>query len=176
MPGKTCGASRATEAELENAVSRELMRDPKAGDPENLSNRRKVELGERPRRDFGYFPREIIDFFKGAEEHLRVAPERGRPGALRDTKRSPGAPAKRSRAAGKSIATGARGPRFSQATGPIPPPTRISEREIRRAMQEGGMAARRTKKRLAYDSYAGEADESSANVPLAGGRRPRLPC
>lgn len=64
MPGKTCVASRATEAELENAVSRELMRDPKAGDPENLSNRRKVELGERPRRDFGYSLREIIDFLK----------------------------------------------------------------------------------------------------------------
>ncbi len=42
----------------------------------------------------------------------------------------------------------------------------VSELEVRRAMREGNMAARRTRKRLEYSSYAGEPDERPANAPL----------
>ena len=45
--------ARLEEAEMQGAVLRELMRDPKAGDPASLSNRRKAELGERLRRERG---------------------------------------------------------------------------------------------------------------------------
>ena len=56
--------ARVAEAELENAVLRELMRDPKAGDPESLSNRRKAELGEKLRRGSGRSLAEITAFLK----------------------------------------------------------------------------------------------------------------
>ena len=70
-PGrKAAGATREeleamlAEAQMENAVLRELMRDPKAGDPASLSNRRKAELGERLRRDCGYSLKEITAFLR----------------------------------------------------------------------------------------------------------------
>ena len=81
------GADDAAELErlrLEVAVLREMVSDPKAGDPASLSNRRKAELGERLRRDYGFPLSRVLTFFrisKSSYEYGRRAlarPERGR--------------------------------------------------------------------------------------------------
>lgn len=57
-------ARRVEELEFQNAVLREMPGDPKAGDPERLSNRRKAELGERLRRDYGFRLKEVLAFMR----------------------------------------------------------------------------------------------------------------
>ncbi len=48
MGGRRGATARRVEGlEFQNAMLREMLSDPKAGDPERLSNRRKAELGER---------------------------------------------------------------------------------------------------------------------------------
>lgn len=156
--------ARVAEAELENAVLRELMRDPKAGDPESLSNRQKAELGEKLRRDFGYSLVAIIGFLKmpkSTYEHNRT---RNAERARRDEE-----VARRAREAfeGSGRTYGYRRVKATVLAGADGGEAMdVSEREVRRAMREGGMVARRTRKRLAYSSYAGEPDERPANVPL----------
>lgn len=159
--------ARVAEAELENAVLRELMRDPKAGDPESLSSRRKAELGERLRRDFGYSLREVIGFLRMPKSTYEYNRRRNAGRAERDEEL-----ARRAReafeASGRTY--GYRRVRAAVLAGADGGEAMVvSEREVRRAMREGGMAARRTRRRLAYSSYAGEPDERPANVPLLEG-------
>ena len=42
----------------------------------------------------------------------------------------------------------------------------VSEREVRDAMREGSMVARKTRKKMEYNSYAGEVDDRPANTLL----------
>ena len=51
--GAGAGPGELDRLRLEVATLREMLSDPKAGDPVRLSNRRKAELGERLRRDYG---------------------------------------------------------------------------------------------------------------------------
>lgn len=51
------------ELEEQNAVLRELMRDPKAGDPASLSPRRKAAYGERLRAERGWSLAAVLTFF-----------------------------------------------------------------------------------------------------------------
>ena len=67
--GKGKGAPGPREAELDRlrmecAVLREMLSDPKAGDPARLSNRQKAELGERLRRDYGFRLRRVTAFLR----------------------------------------------------------------------------------------------------------------
>lgn len=156
--------ARVAEAELENAVLRELMRDPKAGDPESLSNRQKAELGERLRRDFGYSLAAVIGFLKMPKSTYEHNRRRNAERAKRDEE-----VARRAREAfeGSGRTYGYRRVRAALLAGAGGGEAMaVSEREIRRAMREGAMTARRTRKKLAYSSYAGEPDERPANVPL----------
>ena len=156
--------ARVAEAELENAVLRELMRDPKAGDPESLSNRRKAELGEKPRRGSGRSLAEITAFLKMPKSTYEYNRRRNAERAERDEE-----VARRARKAfeGSGRTYGYRRVRAALLVGADGGEAMaVSELEVRRAMREGNMAARRTRKRLEYSSYAGEPDERPANAPL----------
>lgn len=158
--------AQAREAEMENAVLRELMRDPKAGDPESLSNRQKAGLGEKLRRDFGYSLKDIIGFLKvpkSTYEYNRAASRRDAGRAKAALERARHAFEASGRVYGyrrvhASIVLGADGI----------PPMAASEMEVRDAMKAGRMFARRTARKLAYSSYAGESDSRPANAPLCG--------
>lgn len=156
--------ARVAEAELENAVLRELMRDPKAGDPESLSNRRKAELGEKLRRGSGRSLAEITAFLKMPKSTYEYNRRRNAERAERDEE-----VARRARKAfeGSGRTYGYRRVRAALLAGAGGGEAMaVSELEVRRAMREGNMAARRTRKRLEYSSYAGEPDERPANAPL----------
>lgn len=168
MDGEARGRIAELEAELErerlaNAALRELMRDPKAGDPASLSNSRKAELGERLRRGCGYRLRDLLPFLrisKSSYEYARAANERraGRAGAVAGRVRAAFEASGRRygyRRVRASIAAGADGGE----------PMAVSEREVRRAMREGGMVPRGAGRRR-WSSYAGETDERPANLPL----------
>lgn len=85
--GKEKGAPGPREAELDRlrmecAVLREMLSDPKAGDPARLSNRQKAELGERLRRDYGFRLRRVTAFLrisKSSYEYERRALAAPRP-------------------------------------------------------------------------------------------------
>lgn len=156
------------EAELADArmtvdALKEMVRDPKSGDPASLSNRQKAGLGERLRRDCGYRLKEVLAFLrisKSSYEYARRSLERR--GARR------GAVAERVRAAFEASGRvyGYRRVRASIASGADGgEPMAVSEREVRRAMREGRMAARRTRRR-GWSSYGGETDGRPANAPL----------
>lgn len=71
--------AKCREELIENGVMWELMRDPKAGDPERLSRKQRTALGERLRRDFGYSLGEVLSLFgmwKSTYEYDARASER----------------------------------------------------------------------------------------------------
>lgn len=156
--------SELAESRMQLDALRELMRDPKAGDPENLSNSQKAELGERLRRGYGYLLRDVLTLLrisKSSYEYARHANERRERRALEVSARVRHAFEASQRRYGyrrvrASIRSGADGL----------PPMEVSEREVRRAMREGGMVPVRTRTRRHWSSYAGEPDERPANAPL----------
>lgn len=169
------GAAAARIAELEAELAearmsldalRELMRDPKAGDPGSLSNSQKAGLGERLREDFGYRLRDVLTLLrisKSSYEYARRANERAEARAAEVSARARHAfEASRRRYGYRRVLASMR----SGADGL--PPMEASEREVRRAMREGGMAARRTRRRSRWTSYEGEPDARPANAPLRG--------
>lgn len=158
--------ARVAESELQARVLQELMRDPKAGDPGSLSNKRKTALGESLRRDFGYSLRTILGFLGISKSTY----EYGKGAIARDEARAEAVRGRARRAFERSgRAYGYRRVRASILSGADGgEPMAVSEREVRRAMREGGMVARRTRARLRYSSYAGEPDERPGNVPLCG--------
>ena len=155
---------RLAEAQMQARVLQELMRDPKAADPERLSNKQKTALGERLRRGYGCSLRTILAFFgisKSTYEYDKgaIARDEARAEAVRERVR--GAFERSGRVYGyrrvrASVLSGADGGE----------PMAVSELEVRRAMKAGGMAPRRTREKLRYSSYAGEPDERPGNVPL----------
>lgn len=152
------------DARLSLDALKEMVRDPKAGDPARLSNRRKAELGERLRRDFGYRLRDLTAFLGISKSSYEYA------------RRSLGRAAARAEAVGARVRAafeasgrtyGYRRVRAAVASGADGgEPMAVSEREVRRAMRAGGMVPRRTRVRRRYDSYGGEPDARPANVPL----------
>lgn len=158
---------RLAEAQMQARVLQELMRDPKAADPERLSNKQKTALGERLRRDYGYSLGTILSFLdisKSTYEYDKgaIARDAARAEAVRVRVRGAFERSRRIygyRRVRASILSGADGEE----------PMAVSELEVRRAMKAGGMRARRTRERLHYSSYAGEPDERPGNAPLGEG-------
>ncbi|HIU04524.1 MAG TPA: IS3 family transposase [Candidatus Coprousia avicola] len=154
------------EERMRTAALRELMRDPKAGDPASLSNSRKAELGERLRRDYGYRLRDVLTLLrisKSSYEYARRANGRAEARAAEVSARVRHAFEASRRRYGyrrvrASVASGADGLE----------PMAVSEREVRRAMREGAMRPVRTRRRARWTSYRGEPDERPANLPLRG--------
>lgn len=152
------------EAVLENRVLRELMRDPKAGDPASLSNLRKAELGERLRRGYGYSQRQVTGFLRMPRSTYaynvgRLAAREARAAEVAGRVRHAFEASRRVygyRRIAASVRSGADGL----------PPMAVSEREVRSAMREGGMEARRTRRAAGYDSYEGERGRRPPNAPL----------
>ena len=164
------GRARIEELEAELAEARirldalkELVRDPKSADPASLSNRQKAGLGERLRRDFGYRLKDVTAFLgvsKSPCEYARRSLERSgrRAAAAAERVRSAFEASGRTygyRRVWAAVRSGADGGE----------PMELSQREVRRAMREGGMAARRTRRRR-WSSYRGEPDARPANLPL----------
>ena len=167
--GEEKGAPGPREAELDRlrmecAVLREMLSDPKAGDPARLSNRQKAELGERLRRDYGFRLRRVTAFLrisKSSYEYERRA--------LAAPRRDDGALAARVARAFASLG-GMCGYRkvaaCIRAGADGEPPAPAPERRVRRAMREGGMSARGRRAGRRFSSYAGEVDGGRpANVP-----------
>lgn len=148
---------------VENALLREMVADPKAGGPASLSNRRKAELGERLRRDFGFPLRLVLTCLrisKSSYEYARRAlgrpprPDGGLPGRVARAFAFLGGCCGYRRVAA-CIRSGADGE----------PPAPAPERRVRRIMREGGMVARRGRRPRGWSSYAGETDGRPANAP-----------
>lgn len=149
------------ESRMRERVLLELMRDPKAADPERLSNKQKAALGEKLRRDFGYSQRQVLAFF-GMPRSTYAYDLKA---ISRDTARARLVAENARRAFEESGRTyGYRRVRAAMAAWEAP--FEASEREVRRAMREGGMAPMRTRRRKRYSSYAGEVDERPPNLPL----------
>ena len=148
---------------LEVAVLREMLSDPKAGDPARLSNRRKAELGERLRGDYGFPLARVLTCLgisKSSYEYARRALARAEPpdGLAGRVARAFAFLGGRCgyRKVCACIRSGADGE----------PPAPAPERRVRAAMREGGMRARRGRRRARYSSYAGEVGGARpANVP-----------
>ena len=167
------GAARARISELEAELAearmsvealKEMVRDPKSGDPARMSNRRKAGLGERLRRECGYPLKAALGFLgmsKSSYEYARRSLERSsrRDAAVRERVRAAFEASGRTYGYRRVRAALARGADGGE-------PMRASEREVRAAMRAGGMEARRTRRRLRWSSYAGETDRRPANLPL----------
>ena len=146
---------------MRERVLLELMRDPKAGDPERLSNKQKTALGERLRRDFGCSQRQVASFF-GMPRSTYAYDLKA---ISRDTARARMVEGNVRRAFEESGRTyGYR--RVRAAMGAWEEPFRASARGVGRALRGGGWAPSPRRRRRRYDSYAGEVDERPANLPL----------
>lgn len=165
---RECAEKDARIAELEASldVARVMIGDPKAGDPASLSNRRKVEYGERLRRENGWSLRKALTSFRiskgscfyalaaiGRDEGRREEVDGRVAHAFADSGGIYGY--RRVRACAASGADGAE---------PMP----LSEREVRESMARQGLVARRGRPEAKYSSYAGEPDGRPANLPLDG--------
>jgi len=153
-------------AELEASIMHErvlleLMRDPKAGNPENLSNKQKIALGEKLRRDFGYSQKQVVTFFGMPRSTYAY----GLKARLKAIARAELIAEKVRKAFEESKRTyGYRRVRAAMAA--WSEPFYATEREVRRAMRENCMVPVRTRKRERYSSYAGEPDTRPQNLPL----------
>ena len=145
-------------AMTENQLLRAVLDDLKAegSDPRSISNRRKVECGERLRRETGLPLREITAFLRisrSSYEYQRARLGRDRDGELRPLVRE-------AFEAGRGC-YGYRRVHAELAGRGV----RVSEKRVRRVMREEGLEARRPRRRRRYSSYRGEPDERPANVP-----------
>lgn len=151
------------EERMRCAALRELMRDPKAGDPASLSNSRKAELGERLRRGCGYRLRDVLTLLrisKSSYEYARRANEARGERSERVARRVRRAWEASGRTYGyrrvwASVRSGADGL----------PPEGVSQLEARRAMRAAGISGRRPRAGRPWSSYAGETDDRPANAP-----------
>lgn len=151
------------EARRENDVLREMVADPKAGDPASLSNSGKAELGERLRRERGWLLRDVLTCLRISKSSYEYA---RRANGRRAARASEVAGAVRAAFEGSGGTYGYR--RVWAALGGA-----ASQREVRGAMSSLGLAARRPRSRRRWSSYAGESGERPANAPRerAAGRR-----
>jgi transposase InsO family protein len=157
------GESELERLRAENATLREMLRDPKAGDPARLSNRRKAELGERLRRDYGFPLSRILTCLaisKSSYEYARRALGRPRPGGREfDGRVAAAFRHLRGTCGYRRVAACMREGAEGVAAGPAP------ERRVRESMRRLGLRAHRGRRASPYGSYAGETDERPANVP-----------
>lgn len=151
------------ERDREIDVLREMVCDPKAGDPGSLSNSGKAELGERLRAERGWRLRDVLTCLrisKSSYEYARRANEaRGARRAEVDA-----LVAGAFEASGRTY--GYR--RVWAALGGA-----ASQREVRDSMRRQGLRARRPRARRPWSSYGGEVDERPANAPRERARARR---
>lgn len=156
--------SKLDQANLCIDALRELMCDPKAKDPTNLSNRQKAALGERLRRDFAYHLKDILTFLKISKSSYEYAKH----AAQRRTIRTKQVEERVYRSFIDSNETYG----YRRICADIRVGTNslsamnVSEQEVRRAMKNKHLHARRSRKTLRYNSYSGESDTRPTNVPL----------
>jgi Transposase and inactivated derivatives len=145
-------------SELENACLRAVLADLKAGgwDPDSISNRKKVELGERLRLEPGRALQEIIDFLKISKSSYEYHKVRlSLPDKYAEV-----------RAQIRTIFF-ENNKRYGyrpiwqilRDTG-----IRISEKVVRRIMKEEGLIVRYEPKIKRYSSYAGETSWAPPNL------------
>lgn len=147
-----------SEAELENACLRAVLADLKAGgwDPDSISNRKKVELGERLRAETGRALREIIGFLrisKSSYDYHRLRLDRPDKHALaRKRMREIFLDSKRRYGYRPIWATLRR------------EGMRVSEKVVRRIMKEEGLVVRYEPKAKRWSSYSGETSWAPPNL------------
>lgn len=148
-------------AELENACLRAVLADLKAGgfDLLSISNRKKVELGERLRRESGRALREITGFLrisKSSYEYHRARLDR--PDKYRLVRAAVREEFQRD---GGRFGYRTVWARLRRRDAPI----RVSEKVVRRIMAEEGLvAATARRRRSRWSSYGGEISEAPANL------------
>ena len=152
--------ARLAEAERQNAVLRELMRDPKAGDPESLSPRLKCELGERLRLERGWPLGRVLIFFSISRSTYYWHRARLLAGAA---PAAPDEPDALVREAFESSGGTYGYRRVAAATG-------LPQRRVRESMRRQGLAARDSRRRRRWSSYAGEVSPAPAPNLLLGER------
>ena len=166
--GRAKAPTRAElEAEVERlrldvAALREIVADPKAGDPASLSNGRKAGYVTRLREGFGFPLKGLLAFFRISRSsyyYARRARRAAEPEGLADRVEAAFEASGRTygyRRVRAAIESGADGGE------PMPAP----ERAVRRIMRERGLAPRRRRGARAWSSYAGEPEGGRpANVP-----------
>ena len=155
---------RELEAErARNDVLREMMCDPKAGDPGSLSNGGKAELGERLRADLGWRLRDVLTRLRISKSSYEYA---RRANARRAGRASEVDALVASSFAGSGRTYGYRRVWADlSASGAEPAGGPVSQREVRSSMRRQGLRGRRPRARRPWSSYAGETDDRPANVP-----------
>ena len=156
-------------ARLEASVLRAVLDDPKAGFPGSLSNRRRVELGERLRREYGFSLRLVLGLLglsKSTYCDNRRALEEGRPPRGRDAR--PGRDELDAQVRGAFDASegeyGYR--RLAKALAAAGAPR--SEREVRDSVRRQGLVARCGLTAKKWSSYAGETAPAPPNLLMDG--------
>ena len=149
-------------------VMRAVVLDPKAAGLGSLTTRRRVEFGERLRRECGLSLAEVLSLLgisKSTYEYNRSrilagAAERGGDADIEDLVRE----------VFEADGDCARGYRFVW-DGLRRRGVRCSEKRVRRVMRSLGLVPRCRRKAKRYDSYGGETDEGAPNLLLDGHRR-----
>ena len=152
--------ARLAEAEGQNEVLRELMRDPKAGDPASLSPRLKCKYGERLRAERGWPLRRILTFFWISRSTYYWHRARLLAGAA---PAAPDEPDALVRAAFEASGGTYGYRRVAAATG-------LPQRRVRESMRRQGLRARDSRARRRWSSYAGEVSPAPAPNLLLGER------
>lgn len=139
----------------QNAVLRELMRDPKAGDPASLSPRLKCEYGERLRAGRGWPLRRILTFFSISKSTYLYHRRR--------LKEAPPAPWEEE----DSLVRGAfEGSSSTYGYRRVASETGLPQRRVRESMRRQGLLARRGAPRRRWSSYEGEVSAPAPNLLL----------
>lgn len=162
--GRVAELERELEEErARNEVLREMMCDPKAGDPGSLSNSGKAELGERLRADLGWPLKDVLTRLRISKSSYEYARRANGRRAGRD------AEVDALVASSFSGSGGAYGYRRVwadlAASGGRPAGRPVSQREVRASMRRQRLRGRRPRARRRWSSYAGEPDGRPANVP-----------
>lgn len=160
----TAGGDRLAELEARNAeleeqvaVLRELMRDPKAGDPASLSPRRKCEFGERLRAERGWPLTRVLTFFsisKSTYEYHRRA-------LLAGAEASPGEEGVDALVRASFEASGG-----TYGYRRVAADTGLPQRKVRDSMRRQGLEARDSRRCRRWSSYAGEVAPAAPNLLL----------
>ena len=151
------------EARAQQDIFRVMMSDPKAGDPENLSNSGKAELGEKLRKDFGWCLSEVLTSLrisKSSYEYAKCANEKRK---IRQDKVE-NLVTTSFCASGKTYGYRRIWAHLkSEIT--FQGKRSVSQREVRHAMHALGLIAKRPRPRRPWNSYKGETDTRPANLP-----------
>lgn len=151
------------ESQLEKRVLLGVMFDPKVPCLENLSNRRKVELGQNMRRELGISLSQVLMCLKISRSTYYDNLKAMETTPLPDERKAEVGALVRASFEASFRRYGYR--RVHADLKATHPEACVSEGEVRDAMKEENMQARKTRARR-YSSYKGEPDSRPANLPL----------